>query len=405
MKKTLCILAALGVFLSLCGCSLPPGLAPTPAPEISEEPQTFGTLPDAEASQAVPDSAVSGPLTDADPEHWARGQLPEDLQADYDLLDAAAAARSDEPVSVSADMDGLQLALTALRIDHPEYFWFSGEADFAVQSHALSPEERTCILRYTMDDAAVADRQAQVDAYCEACLSDPEVQAAGTDYEKILAVYRYIIRTTDYDIYDTDQSILGVMLRHNGVCAGYARTFQYLMHRMDIPCVLMLGLDKSGENHSWNAVFCQGAWYQMDVTWGDPTNPDGSPGNMLSYTYCMVTDEEILRDHTLTGEIPMPECTETAYNYYRQAGLYLDTWDSLRYESLMRAALDAGETWLTVRFADEENYRQAVGDLIDGSGIFTVLKNCGARLPDNGVSYTVSDLFFEIAVRLAGQEE
>lgn len=336
---------------------------------------------------------------------WGRQQLPEQVQAAYDRMSEAIACRREAPLVVDADTGDISLILTALRIDHPEYFWFDGEASFVSTTLAGVNIRTECAFTYTMDLSEIQAAQQQIQQYTAACLSSPALTQAQTDYEKILGVYRYIIESTDYVLSETDQSILSVMGRNQATCAGYARAFQYLMGQLGIPCTLALGEGPSGESHGWNMVQCGGYWYQIDVTWGDPVDSDDQPGHSIQYTYCMVTDQEIYRDHTLVSEIPMPVCTDSTYNYFIQSGRQFNVWDAVAYEAAMAEAVRQGERWFSVRFADPDSYRAAASALFDQGQIWGVLTRCGISDRDpNRVVYTQNDTFYEISVQLDGTD-
>lgn len=334
---------------------------------------------------------------------WGRQQLEPGVQATYDLVSQAVACRREEPLVVEADSQELELVLHAIRIDHPEYFWFDGEASFVSTEMDGVTVSSSCTFTYTMSREEALRASEQVRAFTEDCLSDPALTAAETDYDKILSVYRYIIRNTDYIITDGDQSILGVMTSHRGTCAGYARTFQYLMSQLGIPCTLALGTVDSGNSHGWNMVMCGGDWYQIDVTWGDPVTSEGEPGSSLQYTYCLITDEEMYRDHTPDGILPMPECTNTNYNYFVREGRLFERWDEEAYEEALTKAAAAGEPWFSVRFTDEKSYRQALDELLENSRIMGMLVRCGVLEEDGRkrVSYEQKDLFYEISIQLS----
>ena len=75
---------------------------------------------------------------------------------------------------------------------------------------------------------------------------------------------------------DAAHSVFGFFQNGRIVCDGYAKAFQYLMHRADIPCVVVFGSTVSEEaaseeqfNHAWNKVFVDGKWLNMDVCWSD----------------------------------------------------------------------------------------------------------------------------------------
>lgn len=390
MKTKIAALALTMAMLVGCGGPLPsigsvsgPGLStPTEEPEVP----TF----------QAPLMALN---TTA--EFWARQQLNAAQQETYDRLSEAVACHLDKEIQVDVDADSVSLVLTALRMDHPEYFWFEGGASFVTTTDVLGNTTTACTMKYTMDLSEAQALLPQVERYVSDCLSSPGLAAASNDYEKIIAVYRYIIEHTDYVLSETDQSFISLMTQGRGTCAGYARAFQFLMYRLGIPCVLALGEDSSGGSHGWNVVQCAGKWYHIDVTWGDPVDENGQPGSSLQYTYCMITDEEIYRSHRLSCEIPVPVCTDLEYNYYRQSGLQMESWDPVRFEARLETALEKGDQWLQVRFSSREAYDSAITALIDQSGILTILQNAGVPIPEDGVVYSRDDNYLEFSVLLA----
>ena len=334
---------------------------------------------------------------------WGRQQLEPSVQAAYDKVSEVVACRQEGPLVVEASPQELELILHAIRIDHPEYFWFDGEASFVSTELAGITVSSSCTFTYTMTREEALAAAEQVRAYTDDCLSTPEVAGAETDYKKILGVYRYIINNTDYIITEGDQSILGVMNAHRGTCAGYARSFQYLMSQLGIPCTMALGTTSDGNAHGWNMVMCGGDWYQIDVTWGDPVNAEGEPGNSLQYTYCLITDEEMYRDHTPDDILPMPVCEKTNYNYFIREGLQFDHWDEDAYEEALFRAVMSGEPWFSVRFTDEESYQEAMTALFEDGSVMDMLVRCGVLDADGRkhVSYTQNDSFHEISVQLS----
>lgn len=390
MKRT--IPAALLLTILLTGCSLS-SLRTEQAVSPPEQNDLY-------AAQTLQQAATYQPalVPCSSPLLWAREQLEPELQAVYDLLDHAAARRSEEPVEVDAAQNQVRLCLTALRADHPEYFWFDGEGTYSTVSTPLLGSSTSVTLSYSLSPEEISALLPQIAAYTADCLRT--VSNAGSDYEKILGVYRYLIDHTDYVLDVQDQSMVCLMTEHRATCAGYAKSFQYFMHQLSIPCTIALGTGAGGENHGWNIVMCGGDWYQVDVTWGDPVDENGTPGSSLDYTYFMLTDEEMYRDHTPDPTLPIPKCTATAYNYYRQSGLQLSSWDSVSYESLLRNAAAQENEWLLVRFDRREDYDAAIHALIDQGGILTVLENCGLTVPDSGITYSRNDMFLEFSVQL-----
>jgi hypothetical protein len=381
----------LGLLVVLSGCSQ---TLPFSSGQISGQPELHAAQEAANSFQT--------PLVEPQGEVflWAREQLDPETQTTYDQLSEAISCHQETAVELSATPEQVELALSALRIDHPEYFWFDGSVSYVTTTLPSGTAETSCTIEYTLTAAEAQALLPQVEQYVAGCLSALELAGAQSDYEKVLGVYRYLIEHTDYVVSISDQSFISLMTHQQATCAGYAKGFQYLMQQLNIPCTLATGYGTNGESHGWNMVQLDGEWYQIDVTWGDPVDDSGSPGDSLEYTYCLVTDQEIYQDHTLSSPITMPVCTATEYNYFRYSGLQLTDWDVARYESLLQTAAEQGTDWFTVRFDDRADYESALSALIDQAGLVGLLQNCGIEIPENGVTYSHNDLFYELSVQI-----
>lgn len=91
-----------------------------------------------------------------------------------------------------------------------------------------------------------------------------------TDYEKIKTIHDYIIDNAEYKLDGSDIShdAAGVILNGKGVCESYTNAFQKLCNAASIPCVELVGRSQD-QNHAWNAVKIDGAYYLIDTTWDD----------------------------------------------------------------------------------------------------------------------------------------
>jgi len=110
--------------------------------------------------------------------------------------------------------------------------------------------------------------------------------APGTsDYEKVLMAHDFIANTTNYETSaELNQTAYSALILNNTVCAGYAKSFKYLMDAWDIECVLITGVGgaiANPESHMWNYVKLNNDWYCIDLTWDDNSNP-------LNYNYFLI---------------------------------------------------------------------------------------------------------------------
>ena len=152
-------------------------------------------------------------------------------------------------------------------MDSPDVFWCDGTAK---TTHYEGQEEYTVLEPvYTCTTEQKEERQAQIEQEASKCLA--QIADDASDYDKILYVFEYIVNTVEYDASAEDnQNIYSVFAHKRSVCAGYSKATQYLLERLGVFCTYVTGVVKSGESHAWNLVICEGDYYYVDTTWGDP---------------------------------------------------------------------------------------------------------------------------------------
>lgn len=134
--------------------------------------------------------------------------------------------------------------------------------------------------------------------------------ATGTNYDKIKYVHDWIVENTKYDAESklNTANIYGCLVNGRALCEGYARTFKYLMDRLNIPCILVSGdaIDEKGktERHAWNYVYIYNNWYAIDTTWDDPIIiGNGTVGDKIKYKYFLKGSKTMYNDHITSGQI------------------------------------------------------------------------------------------------------
>ena len=113
--------------------------------------------------------------------------------------------------------------------------------------------------------------------------------------QKIKAVHDWMVNFANYDesYMDVSQTLEGFMYNRTAVCAGYAKTFEYFMTVLGIPCETIEGGD-----HAWNRVAVNGVWLYIDVTWDDPIyTVNGVRRDKLTHTYFLITEAQMNKDH------------------------------------------------------------------------------------------------------------
>ena len=93
----------------------------------------------------------------------------------------------------------------------------------------------------------------------------------------------------------------------------------------------------------------------------------------INYDYLNVTTEELLRTHSIGGEVPMPLCTARTANYYMQEGAFFTAYDREQMAALFGNAVENGRKDITVKCADGACYEEILAMLIEEQEIFDYL--------------------------------
>ena len=125
-----------------------------------------------------------------------------------------------------------------------------------------------------------------------------------TDYEKEKYVYNYLLANVSYNNEALlNQSAYSALVIGESVCAGYARAFQLIMQKLNIPTYYVLGFAK--EDHAWNIVKLNGGYYNVDLTWDDT-------GGV--FKHFNLTDAEMSSTHRRDGISKyLPKCNYESY--------------------------------------------------------------------------------------------
>ena len=132
------------------------------------------------------------------------------------------------------------------------------------------------------------------------------------DHEKVKAVHDYIVLKGEYDLSYTYYSDYDLLTKGTSVCNGYALLTYNMLNKLNIPVRLVSG-KAGGENHIWNMVKLGNYWFHLDTTWNDPIN-----NKDITYTYYMLTENEISKDHIIDKNLNLPKATKKYYDYLKE---------------------------------------------------------------------------------------
>lgn len=296
-------------------------------------------------------------------------QLTEEEQRVYRELLKGIRAREKEFYLTISDDDSIDRSYHAVLKDHPEIFWVHNREKIYKTTYSDSDY---CVFTpgYTYTDGEIDEIQmAMEQSFQEVRALIPE--DAG-DYEKVRIVYTYVIDHTQYQTGEDDQSIAGVFWKKSAVCAGYAGAVQYLLERLDIPCIYVDGSTKgSTEGHAWDIVKIGQEYYYVDATNGDqPDFLNGDAAQLeehktIIYDYLCPFPEEYEKTYTPSEELTVPACTAKDLDFYvLNQGYFEDySWQDIYDYCKMR--LDNGAAVVRFKFGSQEAFSEACQELLD----------------------------------------
>jgi len=251
-----------------------------------------------------------------------------------------------------------------LLYDRPEIFWCTGGTQ--ITSYTDYSEVHPV---YTCQSEELQQRQTQIDAAAAACLAGISMDAP--EYDRIRYVFEYLVNTVDYNLDSPDnQNIYSSLVNRVSVCAGYSRAAQYLLQKLGIECIYAIGTIPQQGPHAWNIVRCNGQYYHMDVTFGDPVflqeeNGANIPLDSINYGYLCCADSELYRSHTPEAGIPYPECLSMDLDYYVLNGMYYEGYDSYVMLLNMNQSIYEMRPSFSCKFSYNDLYLQAHDDIIN----------------------------------------
>lgn len=288
----------------------------------------------------------------------------------------------------------LMTVFNMVMIDHPEYFWIEGEFQYTTVED-LNENTKTAIQLmpvYTVEKEQTESLKQQIEQQADAWIA--EIDASFDAYEKIKSVYELLIREVEYDETSFyNQTIQSVFLEKKTVCMGYAKATQYLLNKMGLFCTLVTGniLDEANSSHAWNLVRIGENYYYVDTTWGSPGyNAQGDREDAISYSYLCCSDKIISATHKANEDILLPSCTDESYHYYRRKGCWYETYDKEHICDVLKRDIETNSPKTELCFQREEEYQQAVQDLVEGNLIQEVIQKTSILSPGQQVSWQIS---------------
>ena len=137
-------------------------------------------------------------------------------------------------------------------------------------------------------------------------------------------VYEEYLATVSYGQKGSPSDIRGSFLKpadtnyeyYKVLCDGYARSMLYLLQRLGVKAVYIVGTTNGGTTpslHAWNKVQVNGSWYNFDSTWDDSSEIQ-SPNSNKDYFLKSDLDNKFSTSHS--GAQKEPDGKITGYLKY-----------------------------------------------------------------------------------------
>ncbi len=195
---------------------------------------------------------------------------------------------------------------------HPELFYLDAQKRYSYSVIPLSNNTfyvaSLSPVYNGMTDKEINNARKFIDEKTEAIVDYLE-EYADTDFEKALLLHDYICLNFEYDESLTYHDIYSFLSKGTGVCDSYSKLYRYILEDLGINVKYA---SSEAMEHLWNVVELDGRWYNIDVTWDDPT-PE-KPG-YVRHDYFLVSDADF-KSTEIYGEEYGFDAVSNAYTGY-----------------------------------------------------------------------------------------
>ena len=302
----------------------------------------------------------------------------------YDLLLSGMMRGAKEIQCNGCHPDQIQLVFRYITLDVPEAFFVK---NIQLRYPVSNPLRCTVIPNYRFSLIQTHDTLIKMSQECSALLRGV---AGRDDFSKERAIHDYLASSVQYKDVEAPYSheAPGVVLFHIGVCEGIAKAFKFLADRLGIPSVVAFGSASSQghiENHAWNIVEIDGAFYHIDTTFDTTLSAD-----QIRYDFFNLSDADIKRTHHWDEEYP--SCCKTNGLYERLGYCFTNGIDLAKY--LSNACATKRVVTFKYPFAglfSPEKVTSSITGFID-----TILQRTFTDSTSYELSYNLNQMVFQI---------
>ncbi len=148
-----------------------------------------------------------------------------------------------------------------------------------------------------------AEQIAKIENKVDQIIKD-QINTYDSPSTKIKAIHDYIVSNTQYDVERNttgDSNYLsylayGPLFDGYATCSGYTDLMAIFLDKFGIKNYKVATtadrISNSNNGHIWNAVYLDGEWLHLDLTWDDPVS-DGDV-NYITHSYFLISTEKLI---------------------------------------------------------------------------------------------------------------
>ena len=170
-----------------------------------------------------------------------------------------------------------------------------------IKTSVVSTGEITIEVSYLYDGSQIAKIENEVDKIIK-----EQINTYDDDTAKIKTIHDYIVSNAQYDIERNttgDSKYLsylayGPLFEGYATCSGYTDLMSIFLYKFGIKNYKVATtadrISNSNNGHIWNAVYLDGKWVHLDLTWDDPISSGSTDINYITHSYFLISTEKLV---------------------------------------------------------------------------------------------------------------
>ena len=225
----------------------------------------------------------------------------------YQIIYNIAYTRKQNIYIKEKEIDKVSQIVNAVLKDHPELFYIK---EWSLNTKGLFNFE------YSMKEKEILKDQKRIKKIVKQLKEDTQDLKS---YQKIKYIYDDVITHCKYNEQAKyNQEIISVLINHQSVCSGYAKTMQYLLNQLHFKATYLTGKTIKGrkDKHAINMIKYDNDYYYIDATWGDLVLDDEE---IINNNYLMFDSQTMKQMYDLDDHYKITKNDKKSY-------LYLDSF-------------------------------------------------------------------------------